>query len=214
MNAKTYRCVLCYRVGVPLFSVSMSCSACSRVFTGDTFGDHAVSCTGIVGVKHRHNVVRDTFVDICYRSGISARKEVDIGLSGGNDGALRPADVLLYSWDRGRDVCVDFTGSSPLTQSGLADFVPGRVVTDAAHRKRVKYEARCQANGYGFIPFSFSSLGELEKEVVALLKRVQRFSTAQDIGARAAAHIFTRIGFAIARGVGAQIVSRLPTNLL
>ena len=73
---------------------------------------------------------RDTLVDVCYRSGISARKEVDIGLSGGNDGALRPADVLLYSWDRGCDVCVDLTGSSPLTQSGLSGFAPGRVVTD------------------------------------------------------------------------------------
>lgn len=214
MNAKTYRCVLCYRLGVPLFSISTPCSACSRVFAGDIFGDHAVSCAGIVGIKHRHNVVRDTLVDVCYRSGISARKEVDIGLSGGNDRALRPADVLLYSWDRGRDVCVDLTGSSPLTQSGLSGFVPGRVVTDAANRKRVKYETRCREIGYGFLPFSFSSLGELDKDVVALLKRVQIFSTTHDIGARAAAHIFTRIGFAIARGVGAQIVSRLPTNFL
>ena len=87
--------MLCYRLGVPLFSVSTSCSACSRVFSRDIFGDHAVSCAGMVGIKHRHNVVRDTLVDVYYRSGISARKEVDIGLSGGNDGALRPADVLL-----------------------------------------------------------------------------------------------------------------------
>ena len=173
-----------------------------------------MSYVGMVGIKHRHNVVRDTLVDVCYRSGISARKEVDIGLAGANDEALKPADVLLYSWDRGRDVCVDLTGSSPLTQSGLSHFIPWRAVADAAHRKRVKYEARCQAIGYGFIPFSFSSLGELEKEAVALLKRIQRFSSTHDIGARAAAHIFTRVGFAIARGVGAQIVSRLPTNLL
>ncbi|XP_056696709.1 uncharacterized protein [Spinacia oleracea] len=214
MNAKAYRCVLCYRLGVPLFSVTAPCSACSRVFAGDIFGDHAVSCAGIVGIKHRHNVVRDTLVDVCYRSGIPARKEVDIGLPGGNDGALRPADVLLYSWDRGCDVFVDLTGSSPLTQSGLSGFAPGRVVTDAAIRKRVKYEARCRAIGYGFLPFPFSSLGELDKDAVALLKRIQKFSRTQDIGARAAAHIFTRIGFAIARGVGAQIVSRLPTNYL
>ncbi|GJV47517.1 putative reverse transcriptase domain-containing protein [Tanacetum coccineum] len=112
MNGRTYRCVLCYRLGVPLFSVTKPCSACSRVFTGDIYGDHAVSCAGIVGIKHRHNVVRDTLVDICYRSGISSGKEVDIGLGGGSDKSLRPADVLLYSWDVGRDVCVDLTGSS------------------------------------------------------------------------------------------------------
>ncbi|KNA03701.1 hypothetical protein SOVF_206410, partial [Spinacia oleracea] len=111
---------------------------------------------------------------------------------------------LLYSWDRGCDVCVDLMRSSPLTQSGLSGFAPGRVVTDTAIRKR-EYEARCRAIGYGFLPFSFSSLGELDKDAVALLKRIQKFSRAHDIEARAAAHIFTRIGFAIARGVGAQI---------
>ncbi|GJZ19554.1 hypothetical protein Tco_0556144 [Tanacetum coccineum] len=117
---------------------------------------------------------------------ISAGKEVDIGLSGDGDKALRPADILLYSWDGGLDVCVDLTGSSPLTRTGMTDFAPGRVVIDAAQ----------QANA------------------VTLLKRIRKFSMVQDIGARAAIHIFNRISFAIAKGVGAQIVSRLPSNLL
>ncbi|GKA98412.1 hypothetical protein Tco_0826349, partial [Tanacetum coccineum] len=195
MNGKTYRSVLCYHLGVPLFSVSKPCSACSRVFVGDIYGDHAVSCAGIIGIKHRHNMVRDTLVDICFRSGISAGKEVDIGLEEGHDKKLRPADMLLYSWDGGLDVCVDLTGSSPLTQTGMSDFAPGRAVTDAAHRKRGKYMAKCADIGYGFLPFSFSSLGELETDVVTLLKRVWNFSMAQDIGARAAGHIFNRMGF-------------------
>nr|GEU60682.1 hypothetical protein [Tanacetum cinerariifolium] len=132
MNGKTYRCVLCYRLGVPLFSILKPCLACSRVFTGDIYRDHDVSCAGVIGIKHRHNVVRDTLVDICYRSGISAGKEVNIGLDEGRDKPLRPADMLLYSWDKGLDVCVDLTGSSPLTQTGMADFVPGHAVIDAA----------------------------------------------------------------------------------
>ncbi|GJZ03402.1 hypothetical protein Tco_0536677 [Tanacetum coccineum] len=102
MNDKTYRCVLCYQLGDPLFSVSKSCLACSKVFTGDIYGDHAVSY----------------------------------------------ADMLLNSWDEGLDVCVDLTRSSPLTQTGMVDFVPGRAVIDAAHRKRVKYEAKCANIGY------------------------------------------------------------------
>ncbi|GKE73229.1 hypothetical protein Tco_1535270 [Tanacetum coccineum] len=40
--------------------------------------------------------------------------------------------MLLYSWDGGLDVCVDLTGSSPLTQTGVVDFLPGRAVIDAA----------------------------------------------------------------------------------
>ncbi|GKC82053.1 hypothetical protein Tco_1137770 [Tanacetum coccineum] len=214
MNGKTYRCVLCYRLGVPLYSVSKLCSACSKVFTRDIYGDHDVSYTGIIGIKHRHNVVRDTLVDICFRSGISAGKEVDIGLGGGCDKLLRLADMLLYSWDERLDVCVDLTGSSPLTQTGMVNFVPGRAVIDAAHRKRVKYEAKCADIGYGFLLFSFSSLGELDKDVVTLLKRIRKFSVTQDIGARVVVHIFNRISFAIAKGVGAQLVSRLPTNFL
>ena len=150
----------------------MPCSACSRVFPGDIYGDHSVSCAGIIGIKHRHNVVRDTLVDICSRSGVSARKEVDIGLTGERDNPLRPADILLYSWDGGLDVCIDLTGSSPLTQTGMVDFVPGRAVIEAAQRKRDKYKAKCADIGYGFIPFSFSSFGEIEKDAVTLLKRI------------------------------------------
>ncbi|GJT64242.1 hypothetical protein Tco_1015722 [Tanacetum coccineum] len=151
-------------------------SACSRAFAGDIYGDHVVSCVGIIDIKHRHNVVRDTLVDICYRSGISAGKEVDIGLNGGRDKPLPPADMLLYSWDGGLDVCVDLTGSSPLTQTAMVDFVPGRAVIDAAQRKRGKYMDRCAAIGYGFLLFSFSSLGEFEADVITLLKRIWNFS--------------------------------------
>nr|GEW64063.1 hypothetical protein [Tanacetum cinerariifolium] len=204
MNGKTYRCVLCYRLGIPLFSGSKPCSACSRVFVGDIYGDHAVSCDGIIGIKHRHNVLRDT---LCYRSRISAGKEVDIGLDRRHDKPLRPADILLYSWDGGLDVCVDLTGSSPLMQTGMVDFVPCRAVIDAARRKHGKNMDKCAAIGYGFLPFSFSSLGVLEADAIILLKRIRKFSITQDIGARATIHIFNRTGFTIAKGVGAQIVS-------
>ncbi|GKC89749.1 hypothetical protein Tco_1150398 [Tanacetum coccineum] len=188
---------------IPLFFVSKPCSACSRVFVGDIYGDHIVSYAGIIGIKHRHNIVRDTLVDICYRSGISAGKEVDIGLDEGRDKPLRPADMLLYSWDEGFDVCVDLTGSSHLTQTGMVDFVPGRAMIDAAQLKRGKYIDKCAAFRYGFLPFSFSSLGELEEDATTLLKWIRKFSMTQDIRARAAVHIFDRIGFVIAKGVGA-----------
>ncbi|GKA67487.1 hypothetical protein Tco_0767404, partial [Tanacetum coccineum] len=138
---------------------------------------------------------------------ILAGKEVDIGLGRGCDKPLRPVDMLLYSWDEGLDVCVDLTGSLPLMQTGMVDFVPGRAVIDATHRKRVKYEAKCANIGYGFLPFSFSSLGELEKDAVNLLKWIRKFSMTQDIRARAIVYIFNRISFAIAKGVGARLVS-------
>ncbi|GJT83546.1 hypothetical protein Tco_0095617 [Tanacetum coccineum] len=65
----------------------------------------------------------------------------------------------------------------------MVDFVPGQAVIDAAQRKHGKYMDRCAAIGYGFLPFSFSSLGELEADTVILLKRIRKFSITQDIGA-------------------------------
>nr|GFA22755.1 hypothetical protein [Tanacetum cinerariifolium] len=249
--------------GILLFSISKPCLACSRFFAEDVYGDHDVSCASIIGIKHRHNVVRDILVDIYFRSGISVGKEVDIGLDGGVtnhyvqqicyftrgmevliywiwvlpfsfsflgeleddavtllkwirkffmtqvskevDKPLRPADVLLYSWHGGLDVCADLTESSPLTQTGMTDFVHGRSVIDATQRKGVKYQAKCADFGYGFLPFLFYSFGELKNDVISLLKRIQKFSLAQDIVARAVVHIFSRIKFAIAREVWAQI---------
>nr|GEV58985.1 hypothetical protein [Tanacetum cinerariifolium] len=95
----------------------------------DIYGDYVVSCTGVVGIKHRHNIVRGTLVDICFWSGSSACKEVDIGLGGGRDKPLHPTDMLLYSSDGGLDVCVDLTGSSPLTRTWMIDFDDRRCTT-------------------------------------------------------------------------------------
>nr|GEV32096.1 hypothetical protein [Tanacetum cinerariifolium] len=88
----------------------------------------------------------------------------------------------------------------------MVDFLSGQAVTDAAQRKCDKYVDRCAAFGYGFLLFSFSSLGELETYTVILLKQIHNFSITQDIGARAAIQIFNRISFTIAKRVGAQIV--------
>ncbi|KAL6522079.1 hypothetical protein OROMI_031956 [Orobanche minor] len=185
-----------------------------EVFGDDIFGDLAVSCSSSVGLKHRHNLVRDTLFDICFRAGISSGKEVDFGVVDGLGRPLRPADILLYSWDRGRHTCVDITGSSPLTQTCLASFAPGRCVLEASRRKCAKYRDVCSTAGYGFLPFSFSSFGELDGDAVALLGRIRSFSLALDSSSRLAAHIFTRVCFSIAKGVGAQLVSRLSANFL
>ncbi|GJU18856.1 hypothetical protein Tco_1146822 [Tanacetum coccineum] len=96
----------------------------------------------------------------------------------------------------------------------MADFVPDRVVIDAAQRNRDKYMPKCAVIRYEFLPFSFSSLRELEENAVTLLKRIRMFYMAQDIRARATIHIFNMISFAIVKGVMSQIVSRLPSNLL
>nr|GFB29558.1 ABC transporter A family member 9-like [Tanacetum cinerariifolium] len=137
-------------------------------------------------LKHHHNIVSDIIVDICYRYGISASKKVDIGLNGVRDKPLRPANMLLYLWDGGIDVCEDLTGSSHLAQTGMVDFISGRAVIDVAQCKCSKYMDRCAAIGYGFLSFYFFFLGELEADAVTLLKRIRKFSITQHIEACAA----------------------------
>nr|GEU71101.1 hypothetical protein [Tanacetum cinerariifolium] len=137
--------------------------AIAGVFARDIYGDHAVSCDGVVGIKHRHNLERDTLIDICFRSVISAGKEVDIGLGGGLNKLLRSADMFLYSWDRDLDVYVDLKGSSPLTQTGMDDFMLGCAVIEAAQHNRAKCEVKCIDIGYCFPPSHSLLLGNWKR---------------------------------------------------
>ncbi|GKB25225.1 ABHD17C-like protein [Tanacetum coccineum] len=55
---------------------------------------------------------------------------------------------------------------------------------------------------------------ELEKDAVTLLKRIRKFSVAQDNRAHVAVYIFSRISFVITKRVKPQIVSQFHTNFL
>ncbi|GJT76472.1 hypothetical protein Tco_1043197 [Tanacetum coccineum] len=55
MYGRTYRCVLCYRLGVPLFVVLKSYLACSKVFAAHIYEDHVVSCADIIDLSKATN---------------------------------------------------------------------------------------------------------------------------------------------------------------
>nr|GEY10506.1 beta-myrcene synthase [Tanacetum cinerariifolium] len=69
MNHRQFRSMLCYRLAIPMFSEGSLCLSCS-VHRMDRWGDHDVHCSSKVGVKFRHNLVRDILVDICSKVGI------------------------------------------------------------------------------------------------------------------------------------------------
>ncbi|GJV72448.1 hypothetical protein Tco_1492443 [Tanacetum coccineum] len=123
------------------------------------YRDNVVSCDDIISIKHWYNVIHDTLVDFHFRSGISAGKEVDMRLNGWYGKPLRSTNMLLYSWDKGLDACVDLIGSPPLTQTGMVNFVLGHAIIEAAQRKCVKYEAKCADSGYVFSPSHSFLLG-------------------------------------------------------
>ena len=183
----------------------------------DSFGDHAVHCKELPGFKYRHDWVRDVLCDVLKRAGISAKKEAPVNfLTDPLEGrsTLRPADILVFGWAGGKHACVDLTGVSPL--AGLRDrgFVMGQAALKAESGKVVKHEKACLDNQHVFLPFAFDTFGFLAPEAVKFLSRVQRVVHGTSSASRSQNFVFSRIGFAIQKGVAAQLVARLPATLL
>lgn len=154
--------VLSYKLGIPLFTANNSCICCNRDM--DVYGDHALHCASEVGIKSRHDIVRDTFGDICYRASVPYKIEATLGFLSRDGGDARPTDIMVYNWEDGRDTCFDVTVVSPFARGGVQAFTPGLALDKAIERKRVNDLDVCNANGYSFGTLAFTTLGELGVE--------------------------------------------------
>jgi hypothetical protein len=105
---------------------------------------------------------------------------------------------------------VDLTGVSPLVSLGVGDFTIGQAALKDASSKVAKHEKACSGNQHAFISFAFDTFGFLASEAVDLLHRVQRVMHSNIMSPRSMNVVFTRIGFAIQKGLAAQLVARLP----
>ena len=213
MNHRQFRSVLCYRLSIPMFAEGSMCPSCN-VYRMDQWGDHAVHCSSDVGVKFRHNLVRDILVDICSKVGIMVRKEAPMGFLSEDGKELRPADLLLFNWLQGKDACLDVTGISPFAGVGATSWSPGIALHNAVEKKKRKYASKCEDNGYKFIPFAFSTFGEFDTEALDTLSRIKSIAISHSNNVKSGVFIFHRISFCIQKGVGAQLVSRLPSNFV
>nr|GEW76620.1 putative reverse transcriptase domain-containing protein [Tanacetum cinerariifolium] len=211
-----YRIILKYRLMISLFSVDATCHVCRKASL-NSFGEHAVHCKELPGFKYRHDMVRDVFYDICRRVGISAKKEALVNfLTDLSDGrsTLSPADVLVFGWVGGKHACVDLTGVSPLVRLSSRSFTAGHAALKATSGKVTKHEKACIENQHMFIPFTFDSFGCLAPEAAKLLSRVQRVMHINVLTPRSTDVIFKRIGFAIQKGLAAQLVARLSSTTM
>ncbi|KAJ0843610.1 putative exostosin [Helianthus annuus] len=213
MSAVEYRAILKYRLMIPLFPDDDPCPVCRKCCL-DSFGEHAVHCKELPGFKYRHDLVRDVLYDVLKRAGISAKKEAPVNfLTDPLEGrsTLRPADILVFGWEGGKHACVDLTGVSPLV--GLRDhgFVAGQAITKAEAGKVAKHEKACIENQHVFVPFAFDTFGALAPDAVRFLKRVQQVVSSNTAHVKGQNFVFSRVGFAIQKGVAAQLVARLPT---
>ncbi|KAM0014048.1 putative exostosin [Helianthus debilis subsp. tardiflorus] len=215
MSAVEYRAILKYRLMIPLYPEDETCPICRKACM-DKYGEHAVHCKELPGFKYRHDWVRDVLWDILRRAGISAKKEAPVNfLTDPMEGrsTLRPADLLVFGWARGKHACVDLTGVSPLVGLKENGFVAGQATRKAESKKVNKHAKACAENQHVFVPFAFETFGFLAPEAIQFLTRVQRvIHNNSASGGRG--FVFGRLGFAIQKGVAAQLVARLPSVLM
>ncbi|KAK1411384.1 hypothetical protein QVD17_37932 [Tagetes erecta] len=212
MSAIEYKAILKYRLMIPLFPSDEPCPICKKTCL-DSFGEHALHCKELPGFKYRHDWVRDVLYDVLRRAGISAKKEAPVNfLTDPREGrsTLRPADVLVFGWAGGKHACVDLTRVSPLVGLRDSGFVPRQAVLRAESKKVAKHETACLENQHVFIPFAFDTFGSLAPEAVRFLERVQKVVHSDSQSPRNQGFVFSRIGFAIQKGIAAQLVARLP----
>ncbi|GJX71626.1 hypothetical protein Tco_0308797 [Tanacetum coccineum] len=113
-----------------------------------------------------------------------------------------------------KHACVDLTGVSPLVGLSSRGFIAGQAALKAASGKVTKQEKTCIKNQHVFIPFTFDTFGFLAPEAVELLSRVQRVMHSKVMTPRSTDVVFKRIGFAIQKGLAAQLVARLPSTTI
>ena len=89
---------------------------------------------------------------ICCKAWISICKKVLLGFSSETRKDLIPVDLLLFNWLHGKDACMDVTGGSPFAVIEVSSWASGASLAYAVERKRKKYSAKCEQNGYKFIP--------------------------------------------------------------
>nr|GEV19097.1 epoxide hydrolase [Tanacetum cinerariifolium] len=140
--------------------------AYARVAMRIGWGDHAVHCSSEVGVKFRHNLVRDILVDVYFKVGIMVRKKALIGFISEDGKDLRPTDLLLFNWLQ--------------------------ALHNAVEKKKKKHASICEENGYKFISFAVFTFGEFDTEALDTLSRIKSIFISHSNNAKSGVFIFHR----------------------
>ena len=160
-----YQLLVEFHLGLPLLPDSAAghpCDKCGQPM--DVFGDHFLTCRHS-GLWRRHNFPRDVLSDIATSAGLRCQTEACV------QGKARPADVLVYEWDSGRDLAVDLTVRHPLAASGQWDPRKSQLA-DAEEEKNRKYLAVCNDEGMDFTPAGISTFGAFGSQGRSFLSKL------------------------------------------
>ena len=129
-----FRSLCRFWLGLPLLLEGQNLPSCPECHEAlDPFGDHFVTCRKN-GCTQRHNALRDAWSHVLASANIRHLKEI------ATPSGDRPADLLLVGWDKGTDVCVDLTVTSPTSVScyPLTSEKAQRHLNDAERAKKTK----------------------------------------------------------------------------
>ena len=194
-------------LGLPLLTDGVPLPACPECREAiDPFGDYFVFCRRN-GFTQRHNTLRDAWSQVLASAGIRHKKEVSVP-----DGD-RPADILLLGWDKGVDVCVDFTITSPtsLDCSPLNPENSRRHLNEAEKVKRVKQSPSCDAMVWAHHPAAYSPWGGQGAAAKGLLHELLKRATADQQGwpkVQMILELRQNLSLALAREVAKQLAMR------
>jgi hypothetical protein len=166
-SAGEFQLLVEFRLGLPLLPDSAAghpCDKCGQPL--DVFGDHILTCRHN-GLWKRHNILRDALCDITTAAGIRCETEAKVR------DKKRPADLLVYEWDAGRDAACDLTLRHPLAASGQWDPHASQLAAAEAEKNQ-KYLTLCTAAGLDFIPLGMSTFGAFGPLGTAFLERLFR----------------------------------------
>ena len=158
-----------WRLGLEIFPSNQTCPLCPNE-TLDQFAQHALTCKRGPDVCRRHNGLRNSIADYCRRAQLNPILEAGAGFRD----QTRPADVLVPTWNLGKDAALDITVVNPLNDTNIdgAIAIRGSAAAAAASRKHGNNDAKCRKLGWECLPMVVTCYGEWGSEAIAFLDRL------------------------------------------
>ena len=205
-----YKLGLRWWPGIPINQSTNSCPHCEAAI--DEHGDHLLCCRH-TNFTQRHNAVQTVLLDALQAARIPNQREAPLTVHNATVTTaqhLRPADILLPSWQNSRHLAVDITISHP-TQSSEAPFTSEKAKSFLKRKetaKWTKYEIPCKREGWDFQALAFDSWGSVGPQSFPLLHRITQKCASQAtprLRADTITHLKQRLSIALMRQVWIQL---------
>ena len=172
-------------------------------------GDHALNCAAM-GSYSRHNALREALFAVATDCGISCRREAAIP---DEEGALRPADILLEPFVDGVVTAVDVSVVNPLHPPfSQAMAQPGLAAETRQLQKVALYKSACAEANWSFVPVVVETTGAwgvVGQKLVGKLVRL--LSQHRGINIQASSReVWDRLATVVARHVASQLSRAFP----